>query len=397
MYPTEVVLNEKNQAKLIATLKKAYSSIVGEINTATDFGVANRRAILSQIEQKLTDLNISVDDFIKQEIPKYYKSGADDAVKQLNNAGAPVKVAEGFNRIHDEAVLALIDDTSKSFGTTMTGVARNADLLLGKATREQITQKLAEGTIGGKALREVRQTIKGVLQEQGIAALVDKGGNTWQLDRYADMLFRTKLVEARNRGLANRMVENDYDLVQVSNHGSSHRECAVWEGKILSATGNTPGYPTIADAERAGLFHPNCQHAINILIPSLARKTRAYDPDTKTLSPEEAGVDKLARPSKQETYTAYRGTGNKLNISRGFEAYGKGTYYSLDESYAKTFGKTTESKIKLENPLIIKSQQGLEENTKQMIADGYSDLGKWAKSKGHDAIIDTQVDILLHL
>jgi hypothetical protein len=77
------------------------------------------------------------------------------------------------------------------------------------------------------------------------------------------------------------MAENDYDLVQVSAHGATD-VCGAWEGKILSATGATPGYDTVADAEADGLFHPNCRHAINVLIPSLARQTQAYNPDEET-------------------------------------------------------------------------------------------------------------------
>jgi hypothetical protein len=100
------------------------------------------------------------------------------------------------------------------------------------------------------------------------------------------MLFRTKVVEARNRGIANRLVENGYDLVQVSNHGmASCPMCAPWQGKILSSTGATKGYDTVLDAERAGLFHPNCRHAINVLVPGLASMTRAYNPDKGAYDP----------------------------------------------------------------------------------------------------------------
>ena len=54
MYPLRVEINENNILKFQATLKKAYQAIVNEINTATDFGVANRKIILAQIEKILT-------------------------------------------------------------------------------------------------------------------------------------------------------------------------------------------------------------------------------------------------------------------------------------------------------------------------------------------------------
>jgi hypothetical protein len=83
-------------------------------------------------------------------------------------------------------------------------------------------------------------------------------------------------VEARNRGLLNRVLENGFDLVQVSSHLTSCNQCAPWEGQILSMTGETAGYPTVAEAEAGGLFHPNCRHAINTINPSLANKTKSY-------------------------------------------------------------------------------------------------------------------------
>lgn len=282
MYPAEVEVNEANILKITRTFKRSYKQILAEITTATDFGVANRQAILRQIEAILTQLGVNTQEFLAEELQGYYELGANAAITQLNNVGAPIGVSQGFNNIHQEAIFALVDDTAKAFGESLTGMQRSAGLVLGKAVREELTQQMAAGFIGGEALSRVRKVIKGTLQEQGLSALVDKGGHKWSLDRYADMLFRTKAVEARNRGLANRMVENNYDLVQVSTHFTEHEECRVWEGKILSLTGDTKGYPTLAEAERAGLFHPNCKHAINVLIPKLARLTSAYDPETKT-------------------------------------------------------------------------------------------------------------------
>ncbi|MFA5387861.1 MAG: phage minor capsid protein [Candidatus Paceibacterota bacterium] len=306
MYPLQVEISEENVQKLTQIFKTAYASIVKEIETATDWGVGNRKAILSQVEQTLQGLGVDVQDFLQENLPEYYKKGAKQAVEQLDNIGADISVKTGFNRVHNEAIAALVDDASRAFGESMTGVARSAQLLLGKVSRETLTQKIAEGVIGGKARREVGKIIKGTLREQGLDALIDKAGHSWTLDRYADMLYRTKVVEARNRGLINRMVENDYDLVQVSSHPDTCPTCATWQGKILSARGQTKGYPTVAEAEADGLFHPNCRHAINVLIPSLAKLTEAYNPDveTKVISEKTAQkVSKTTKPDIGEQYT----------------------------------------------------------------------------------------------
>lgn len=290
VYPTEVIITEKSLAKVTRLFRVAYRDIAKEINSATDFGVANRKAILAQIFEILKELEGKSDEMLAEELPVYYKEGADTIVAQLRNTGAPLKVSTGFNRVHKEAIASLVDESSRAIAESIAGVGRSATRLLGRAVREQITQKIATGQVSGAALRTVRQQIKGLLQEEGLSALIDKGGKKWELDRYAEMVFRTKAVEGHNRGLINRLVENGYELVQVSNHRSRHRACAVWEGKILSTTGETKGYATVAEAESTGLFHPNCRHALNALVPSLAKKTKAYNPNTKTLGPAGASV-----------------------------------------------------------------------------------------------------------
>lgn len=277
LYPLQVEINENNILKLQALYKRAHKEIEKEILTATDFGVYNRSVILNKIDAILQDVAIKTKGFIQEELPLYYEKGLKQATSQLNNIGAEVGTIGQFNVIHQEAIEALIDDTARAFGESLTGIARSANILLGKTLREEITFRIAKGFIAGEALREAKKAIKGVLRERGISSLVDKAGRNWTLDRYSEMLFRTKAVEARNRGLVNKMAEYNYDLVQVSQHYNTCDVCADWEGEILSITGETSGYPTLAQAEADGLFHPNCRHAVNVLIPSLARKTNAYE------------------------------------------------------------------------------------------------------------------------
>lgn len=284
MFPQEVEVNEKLIQKLISIYTGAYDQISKEILSSTSFGTYRRKQLLNQIEKILSDLGKDVGELVKEEIPAQYKSGFEQVGKQLNQIGAEINVKRDFSNIHQDAVKALVDDTSSAMYEAITGVKRSATRLLNTVTQNLITQKLAEGTISGKVLKDVKKDIVGILKTEGLDALIDSSGRGWKLDRYAEMLIRTKSVEARNSGLANRMVENGYDLVQVSNHGTDHQACAEWEGKILSLTGNTDGYKTVADATSAGLFHPNCKHAINVIVSDLAKQTKAYDFKTRNYS-----------------------------------------------------------------------------------------------------------------
>lgn len=282
LYPKEVQLDEGNIRRLAALYKKAYQQIESELEGATSFGSANRRQILAQIKANLTSLGVNVNDIIDSDLSSSYEAGADDAVKQLKNIGAPIKVESGFNKIHQEAIAALVDDTQTAFGESMQGVSRSASNLLGKGVRDQITEQMAIGKVGGEALRTIKNNVVGQFRTEGLDALIDKGGRGWSLDRYSEMLIRTKSVEARNRGMVNRMAQNGYDLVQVSAHGADD-DCGDWEGEILSISGDTAGYPTVADAEAGGLFHPNCKHALNAVVPELAALTEAYNPEEETM------------------------------------------------------------------------------------------------------------------
>lgn len=281
VFPPEVPLPEESIKKLVDLYKAAYLRILDEIDGATDFGRARRVAIARNIEKELTNLGQDTAKWVQEEVPAAYKLGMTDAVKQLEFVKAPIKVGTTFTTINREAVGVLISDMQESFGTSLSAVNRSARQVFTNAAREEIKARIAEGSVTGATRKEIAAKVKDVVKERGISALTDRGGRSWTLDRYADMLARTKLVEARNTGLQNKMLENGYDLVEVSNTGSTHEECARWEGEILSLTGQTPGYPTVADAEADGLFHPNCQHALNAVHSDLASRTIAYNNETQ--------------------------------------------------------------------------------------------------------------------
>lgn len=306
LYPLSVELKQKNLEKLIKTYQDSYKQILEEINGATEFGATRRKEILAQVDTILKDLGAQTQKQLEADFADMYKDGANDAIRQLRNIGADIKVAAGFSQVHKKAITALVDEVSNSFADAITGVSRTAERLLTTKTKEMISQQIATGVIAGDALKTARQRIKGILQEEGLTALTDKGGRPWSLDRYAEMLYRTKSVEARNRGLINRMYENEYDLVQVSYHNAKCPLCGPWESKILSISGNTAGYPKLDDAVSAGLFHPNCRHAINTIIPSLAKRIQAYNngEETKIIPPDEVkkASKVMAQPKPSGSY-----------------------------------------------------------------------------------------------
>lgn len=273
----EVRLREARIKNLIDIYKKSFRDISRTIVNATTAGKIQKAKTLATIRVQLTELGVNVDEWVKREIPQYYLDGANVAIQDLRDLGVDLRGSKGLVAVNKEAIASLVDSTNASFAEGLTGISRNARVILNDALKQQITFVIAEGTLKGQALRTITAGVKQRLAESGLTAIRDRAGRSWTFERYAEMLVRTKSVEARNAGLADKMLQNGYDLVQVSNHGSKHKACAIWEGKILSLHGITEGYATVDDAEEAGLFHPNCQHAINVIVPALANKTKAYD------------------------------------------------------------------------------------------------------------------------
>lgn len=275
---------------LIALYKASYKKVVAEIEGATEAGQIQRARVMARINAELSRLGVDVDKWVKQEIPQYYLDGANAAVQDLRKLGIDTSRAAGSAVINRDAIQALTDDVSLSFAEGIRGVGRNAQRLLNDTLKRQLNFIYAEGRLTGETRKMISESVSKKLSEEGLAALVDAGGKSWTLETYSEMLVRTKGTEARNQGLANRMLQSGQDLVQVSDHNSDHPACEEWEGEILSLTGKTDGYATLDDATEAGLFHPNCEHAINVIELELAEKTEAYNPDTGQYEPSLAGA-----------------------------------------------------------------------------------------------------------
>lgn len=261
---------------LIDLYKSTYKRMTEEITQASEAGKIQRAKVMTRINYELTQLGVDVKAWAENEIPKYYNDGANIALSDLRRMGVDLSASSGA-AINREAIKSLTDEVSLAFGDTITGLSRSARRFLDDTAKQQINMIIADGKLTGETRKTISDAVKQRLQQDGLPVLTDRGGRKWTYDTYAEMLVRTKGVEARNQGLTNKMLQYGYDLVQVSNHGTKHKACAQWEGKILSLTGNTPGYPTVADAKADGLFHPNCEHAINVINLDLASQTKAYD------------------------------------------------------------------------------------------------------------------------
>jgi len=251
---------EKSTQRLRTLYSNAQREIVREMREATSFRRAQLEAIRGQVQATLTELEGRTREVLPEEIRKHYEDGSFRVVKAFRSQG--IEVGGALSQLDNEAIKAMADDTFAYFGQGMQTAARETNRVLSLAKRERIRDILAQGTISAKTRREISTRIKAELAD-GITVLRDRGGKRWSMDAYAEMLTRTKMTEATNHGLMNRLIDEGADLVEVSRHEGACPLCTPWEGRILSIRGETSGYPTVEEAESEGLHHPHCLEGWN--------------------------------------------------------------------------------------------------------------------------------------
>ena len=121
--------------------------------------------------------------------------------------------------------------------------------------------------------------------EEGVTGFTDRRGRKWVLESYIEMATRTAAAKATTLAYSEGLQRAGQDLVIVSDAPQECKVCRPWEGKVLSLSGaprvdGVKTEATLAIAEAAGLFHPNCRHSISLYIPGVTKRpTRTADPE----------------------------------------------------------------------------------------------------------------------
>ena len=196
---------------------------------------------------------------IEKELRWHYTSSQLEVTKAMRDAGL---TATG--KLSEQQILelnAIISDTLNDYGEALHGVFNNAQKVMTDVRKARLEAIFVEDKLKDSTLKELKDKIINDLAKD-FTAIVDKGGREWKLDTYAEMLARTRTREVTNLAMTTRLKMEGYDLVQVSSHGGGCDLCKPWDGQVLSMTGATKGYPTLSEAEMAGVMHPNCKHRL---------------------------------------------------------------------------------------------------------------------------------------
>jgi len=173
-----------------------------------------------------------------------------------------------------------------------------------RALRAATVDALREAHIAGMTPQERYRLLRGKVMDLAENPkswqFIDRSGRKWKKNNYFDMLNRTVTANVARDTYHDALADEQRDLVQIigGTSADSNEACVKFDGKIVSMTGATSGFPTLDEYISEGGFHPNCVH-------STAYVSRSFGPHRKLIE-------------EQETPQEYTGTdGRKVESASG--------------------------------------------------------------------------------
>jgi hypothetical protein len=267
--------------RLVKFYEQAEREILDRLNRALLRG--NKTEYLAQmkknIEAILQQLREGNRTWCSEAIPRVYSQGLYGADAMLKDAG--ISTSAAFGAIHQQAAQVLAENAFQRLEDVAQVIGRQVNDIY----RELALENVRGTVVGYDTWKQTAKRYREQLAERGVTGFKDRSGKMWNMRTYTEMVARTTTQQAHTEGTLNRLSEQGHDLIIVSRHRGACPLCTPWEGKILSISGKTKGYPTFEQAKAAGLMHCNCRHAVSLYI-DLDKEIEELEAELN-LSPEE--------------------------------------------------------------------------------------------------------------
>lgn len=235
--------------------------------------LAQTTALRRDLERVVNQLEDATPEQVERAISRAYARGAAAAGTDLEATG---RIAGAFTGTGDGVAIQVL---AREAHGVLSQVGIQALRSTEDAYRSVVFEASRQVSTGVTTRLGAAQFALNRFADRGITGFVDSAGRNWDMASYTEMAVRTTSGRAAIAGHADKLSAEGLDLVQVSDAPEECPICRPWEGRILSLRGRTQNYPTLSDAESAGLFHPNCRHSIGLYDPRVSKKPqRTADP-----------------------------------------------------------------------------------------------------------------------
>lgn len=248
--------------------------------------LAEIRAVQAETRDALKALESASKRLRDSTINSSYLSGKTALEAELAQSSGLLKIVR---EPHRSTILALQNELTENFNVQHSAILRCVD----DEYRSIIAEVVALHSAGVLRRREAIAQALNRFADMGITSFVDRSGRHWEMDTYAAMAVRTAIRRAAIQGYKDYARAHDKQFVIISEHEDTCPLCMDWERKVLALDEADAGNPecdgTLADAEGAGLFHPNCDHSMSIYIPGVTKRGSAKRASGRTPEMDVAG------------------------------------------------------------------------------------------------------------
>ena len=146
------------------------------------------------------------------------------------------------------------------------------DILLESVIDRAVSEASSVRQLKSKLTKKFEEAL-GLTDGSGGRTITINGRN-YQIDKYAEMLARTKSRQAQSLGTMESCGAAGVDLVRISSHNTTTPVCIPHEGRVYSISGKSDIYPILREIPG---FHPNCLHVMTPFIAAPADTARGQE------------------------------------------------------------------------------------------------------------------------
>jgi hypothetical protein len=260
-------------------LKKVVPNPDGKTLSAQQFNQARAAQLIQQCDRVLLQLKGQTSGWVAHHMPQTMKDGlalADRQVQQIFKkvpADMLAKMQPQFALVDVRTVQNFALSTTQTFhkaADSMTGRAKEilrTTQQLGVSEKD-INKVLVGGVIEGKPREAIRQLGDEMRQVHGDT--VEINGKNYDVEKYAELVARTRTREATVTARHDRLSELGLDLVMIIGRLSTNF-CSAFLNQVFSLSGTSDKYPSYASLPGGGPpFHPNCSKSTRPFVEELA-------------------------------------------------------------------------------------------------------------------------------
>jgi hypothetical protein len=283
--------------KQFAKLKRRLNQIEGrlkEISIVTATSKETTNSFWNKIQRDMMveyeKARIVFSEYSNLEIPRSYMTSLQAQIRRIKGMKFKPLNPLSFSKfsdknIHKQSIAIVLEDSISSYFSGLE-LGEKKFIQLIRATQQlnltekeinkavetgfiegspgvvDLDKKVGAGSLYGVQRNVRNELLKDALNEQYIT-IVDKNGKpiNYNLKTYAELVARTKLIEAQTSATVNLSLGYGSGLIQVSSHNTLTAYDAQFEGKVYDLTGKNPRFPNATDLPP---FHPNCQHTTTV-------------------------------------------------------------------------------------------------------------------------------------